>query len=371
MTLASEIMRTRVGTVMLTEDCTENIEILEGMGIVLDLAGHRLANAKNDYTIKNRGDLTIIDSVGGGSVYNNAPLKGCLLNDGPGNVVIRDGVGFSLNSRPNNQSWYCIVNLGGLMQIDDAIVTGISDFTTAVRNGYYNEEPDGHSPVMVINGGTFSSQKIPVKNDSFGKMIINGGEFTSPNECVLTWNDCTINSGTFTTTANYTVFTGAYTDPGCGGDFVINGGTFDGTKGIIRDLTPEYAPDIAIPPTLEVRGGSFNMAVDSKFLAPGVEMSSAGGRSEAVKFGWDVTSFGSTEMQHMRRMIIRAPRMQYVAGGIDLPNIGFTPVTVMGASAEGGIMAYYDESTRKLRLYRNGAEASGTVTDLSVILLGV
>lgn len=375
MTLASEIMRTRVGTVKLTEDCAENIEILDGMGITLDLAGHTLSNVGNEYTIRNRGDLTIIDSVGGGTIYNSGRKKGCLINDGPGCVIINGGV-FSMSARTKAQSWYCIVNIGKLITINDATVNGTSEHTAAIRNGFFDEDPNENIPKMIINGGTFTSQKIPVKNDSFGTLVVNGGTFSSPNECIIAWSMCTINGGTFTTSNNYTLFSGAWSEdgttivPGCRGGLYVNGGTFNGTEGIIKDLTDKYIPAKGGEIPLVFKGGRFNKTIDQKYLAPGMKLVLSDGMYVPSMFEWDVTSFEHMEIQHMRRMVIRAPRIQYEAGGIDLPSVGFIPLTVMGASAEGGITAYYNDSTKKLLLYRGGSEASGTVNDLTVVLIG-
>lgn len=373
MTLSQLIMSNNGGKVTLDKDYEESIKILSSYSVTLDLAGHRLSNSDDEYTITNMGSLTLMDSVGGGVIYNSASKKGCLVNLNRGNVTIKDGVAFEMNNpRPNKDAWYYIANMGALMVIEDAVVEGTAPNASTIRNGFYTESnDDGHTCAMVINGGRFGGELIPVKNDSYGILTINGGSFISPNECVLAWNKCSITGGTFKTTNNFVVFSGAYTDRGCDGGLSITGGTFEGTKGIIKDLTESYAPEKVHSAKIGVSGGSFNMEVPKDYLPSGIEMSLVDGKYVFNKVGWDVTEFSpGGGFANMKRCVLHASKLNYVAGGFPIPAIGFTPIAIMGCNAVGGVTAYYDPESRKVLLYTNGSEASGSIKDLTVVLIG-
>lgn len=374
-TLNQQILSNNNGTVTLDSDYTEDIFIPQSVSIVIDLNGHRIANSSTTaYTISNMGNLTLCDSASAkGSVYNAGVKTGCIVNLGNGKVTISDGIRFETDApRPNTAAWYYVVNMGKLMVIEDAVVNGLAPNASTVRNGFYTEvNEDGHYCTLVINGGTYNGPLIPVKNDSYGILTINGGTFESQNECVLTWNRCVINGGTFNTTNNYTVFSGAYTDTGCDGGLTINGGDFQGTKGIIRDLTPSYAPDKTAMATIAVTGGDFNMTIEAAYLPVGVEMAQVDGRYVLQKVGWDITDFApGGGFANMKRFILHANTLNYEAGGFTLPTVGFLPVAVMGANAVGGISAYYNPENGKVMLYQNGSEASGSIKDLTLVLIG-
>lgn len=72
----------------------------------------------------------------------------------------------------------------------------------------------------------------------------------------------------------------------------------------------------------------------------------------------------------MRRLIMRNASVAYTEGGFDLPIRGFEPVCIVGAMAEGGVDAYYNSTTRKIQFYRGGTEVTGTITDVTLIIVG-
>lgn len=73
---------------------------------------------------------------------------------------------------------------------------------------------------------------------------------------------------------------------------------------------------------------------------------------------------------NLRRLIMKADTIEYTPGGIDVSSL-ITPKAVVGVSAKGGYMAKLDKSTGKVRLYTaNSTEASGTVEDLTLVVLG-
>lgn len=75
-------------------------------------------------------------------------------------------------------------------------------------------------------------------------------------------------------------------------------------------------------------------------------------------------------MLGFRRYIIRCENLPYTSGGVALPDTDFEPVAIIGASAQGGIMAYWNSETEKVQFYRDGAEATGSVVDLTLVFIG-
>lgn len=368
------IMGNNGGTIVLDDDYEESIKILSTYSITIDLAGHTISNSDTDYTITNMGALTLMDSEGGGKVVNTAASKGCLVNLYGGIVNIEDGVEFSFGetARTSETAWFYVVNMGDLMKIDNAKVTAVSPNFAGIRNGYYDEDNDNlTNPVMVINGGTYSGI-IPVKNDSYGTLTINGGTFSSASdECVLAWNKCLITGGTFTASDNYTIFSGAHENAGCDGGLNITGGTFNGDDGIINDLTETYAPEKIYSAVILVSGGSFNKTIPSQYIPSGYELTLSDGMYTFNKVGWDVSEFTpGGGFMNMKRCVLHAPKLNYTSGGFSIPATGFTPLAIMGCNAVGGVTAYYNPSTKKIVLYKGGSEATGAITDLTVVLIG-
>ena len=71
-----------------------------------------------------------------------------------------------------------------------------------------------------------------------------------------------------------------------------------------------------------------------------------------------------------RRLRMHADRIEYVAGGLPVPN-EFKATGLVNVSAKGGYMGYLDvENQRIMFLTKAGTEASGALEDVSVILIG-
>lgn len=371
MTISDEILSSAVGqTITLTADVSENIVVPEGKDVVLDLNGHRVTNATDDsYTIVNEGKLRI---VGTGIIDNASAKKGCLVNQNQGEVVIDGDITFELSERTKQTAWYYIVNIGKKMTINSGTVDGLSPNASTIRNGYYSEVNDyGNNPLLVINGGTFGGALIPVKNDTYGVLEINGGTFKSSNECVLNWNKCEINGGTFESTANYTIFSGAYTDPGTDGIISITGGTFTGASGPIKDLTERYNPTSTTAKT-EVSGGTYSKKVPEQYWADGFEMYRSNDGTYSIKKSpeWTFPEGGCQgSMRGLSRFIIHNETVEYEAGGF-LPPRGFMVECIFGAMAKGGIDAYFNKSTGRIQLYRSGTEVTGVIEDCTIVLIG-
>lgn len=372
MSIADQIYNSESVEVKITleDDVVENIIIPKGKSVTINFNGHTISNLSETdaYTITNYGKLIL---NGDGTLYNDNAKKGCLCNYEEG-VVIINGIDFELSERTKTTAWYYIVNMGASMTIHNANVQGMSPNASTIRNGYYTEEnTTKNKPLLVINDGRYYGALIPVKNDSFGILYINGGYFESPNECVLNWNLAEINGGTFVTRDNYTIFSGAYTDPGCDGQITINGGDFTGTKGIILNLTPQYYPE-STTAYVRVAGGTFNQQIPQEYWKPGYEVE----QDENGKYvgrktpEWTFPEGGPQgAVRGFLRFIIHNNTVEYEAGGF-FPPRGFNVTCIFGAMAKGGIDAYYNKATKKIQLFRNGLEVSGVIEDCTIVLIG-
>lgn len=70
-----------------------------------------------------------------------------------------------------------------------------------------------------------------------------------------------------------------------------------------------------------------------------------------------------------KRFVLHADSIDYPTGGIEIP-ARFRLKGIVCASAKGGVVPYLDTATRRVILYQNGAEASGTLEDVTLIVIG-
>jgi hypothetical protein len=224
------------GNIKLTSDIvlTETLTINSGVTIVLDLAGKKIsADMNKPHMISSAGNLTIIDSVGTGS-------------------IAKEG---------NSSDYGYVLENHGTMVLNGIKVTSASSKSSAIENGWYTADDNKTSAtcVMTITNSDISQTNgsgglYTIKNDDYGVMIINGGNFTNSTASagtVLNWNDLTINDGNFTgASAVRTLKQGTlgYEE----GNTRINGGTFNGKI----DTLPNYSGMRII-----VTGGTFNTNV--------------------------------------------------------------------------------------------------------------
>ncbi len=224
------------GNIKLTSDIvlTETLTINSGVTIVLDLAGKKISAAMNKpHMISSAGNLTIIDSVGTGS-------------------IAKEG---------NSSDYGYVLENHGTMALNGIKVTSASSVSSAIENGWYTAAANttGATCEMTITNSDISQANgsgglYTIKNDDYGVMIINGGNFTNSTAgagTVLNWNDLTINDGNFTGVA--AVRTLKEGELGYEkGNTLINGGTFNGKI----DTLPKYS-NVQIG----VMGGTFNTDV--------------------------------------------------------------------------------------------------------------
>ena len=222
--------------IKLTNDIklTETLKINAGVTIVLDLAGKKISAAMDGpHMISSAGNLTIIDSVGTGS-------------------IAKEG---------NSSDYGYVLENHGTMVLNGIKVTSASSKSSAIENGWYTASANttGAPCNMTITNSDISQANgsgglYTIKNDDYGVMVINGGNFTNSTAgagTVLNWNNLTINDGNFTGVA--AVRTLKEGELGYEkGNTLINGGTFNGKI----DTLPNYSGM-----QIGVMGGTFNSDV--------------------------------------------------------------------------------------------------------------
>ena len=253
------------GTVTLLGDVTEDVTIPKGKAITLDLNGKKLTN-KASHTITNNGTLTVTDSIGGGVVDNITHAKAALSNAVGATTTLEGGTfmrskeaGKDGNNSGGN-SYYTIENYGSMSFGSGASVENAGHFSSMIRNGGKNT---AESPAeMTINGGTFSGGINTIKNDDYGNLTINDGDFDNTSQYVImNWNKATINNGTFKTSSKATsavLFNSSYgNDPADTGSLEVNGGTFTTNSAAQPVLTNYYDANNTATSTV-INNGIFN-----------------------------------------------------------------------------------------------------------------
>lgn len=282
------------GTYVMSEDTTATIKVPNGKNATLDLNGKTLTNKTGEHTIivENGATLTI---TGNGIVDNVSHGKGAIVNSGE--VTLNGGTfkrsaekgTYSPNGNGGN-SWYTIANYG-TMEINTGVtVENAGDYSSMIRNGG-DVTADCN---LTIEGGNFAGGINTVKNDSFGVLTINGGNFSNTAQYVImNWNKAEITAGTFRTldTASAVLFTSAYGgDANTIGKLSISGGEFkhaSDTQEMIVDHYDETNKGNAV-----VTGGKFDADV-SKYI-PTDYVQSADGTVEKLGETNAVAKVGGT-----------------------------------------------------------------------------
>ena len=282
------------GTYVMSEDTTATIKVPNGKNATLDLNGKTLTNKTGEHTIivENGATLTI---TGNGIVDNVSHGKGAIVNSGE--VTLNGGTfkrsaekgTYSPNGNGGN-SWYTIANYG-TMEINTGVtVENAGGYSSMIRNG-------GEATAdcnLTIEGGNFAGGINTVKNDSFGVLTINGGNFSNTAQYVImNWNKAEITAGTFRTldTASAVLFTSAYGgDANTIGKLSISGGEFkhaSDTQEMIVDHYNETNKGNAV-----VTGGKFDADI-SKYI-PTDYVQSADGTVEKLGETNAVAKVGDT-----------------------------------------------------------------------------
>ncbi len=255
--------------------------------LVIDLNGHTLTNATDkeavaggaNHTIINNGTLTITDNSGSiGAIDNITHGKAPLYNAVGGTVTILKGyfirskeAGISADNSGDN-SYYYIDNAGtmtigdGNTTNEDIHVGSDGHFSSLVHNGWYdgNKNSSGSVATLTINTGSFTGGLNTIKNDDYGKLIINSGEFINATQyCVQNWNEAQINGGIFESTMRSAVWNGYNNETMDKGIIEINDGYFKAPS----DKTVVYRDNLNSG-SFKINGGTFSnskICNDSKY----------------------------------------------------------------------------------------------------------
>ena len=295
-TLQEAVNAANDNTVKLLENVTEDINIPTGINVTLDLNGHKITNVSgHTITVEKGGKLNISDSVGTGVVDNTSHGKGAIVNSGEvtlnGGTFKRSAENGTYSPYGNGgNSWYTIANYG-TMEINTGVtVENAGGYSSMIRNGG-DVTADCN---LTIEGGNFAGGINTVKNDSFGVLTINGGNFSNTAQYVImNWNKAEITAGTFRTldTASAVLFTSAYgADDNTVGKLTISGGEFkhaSDTQEMIVDHYDETNKGNAV-----VTGGKFDADI-SKYI-PTDYVQSADGTVEKLGETNAVAKVGGT-----------------------------------------------------------------------------
>ena len=288
---------TENSTVTLLKDVTEDITIPTGVTAMLDLSGKTLTNkaGKHTITVENGGKLNISDSVGTGVVDNTNHGKAAIYNKGE---VTLNGGTFERSAEKGTyspysdggNSWYTIANYG-TMEINTGVtVENAGGYSSMIRNGG-DVTADCN---LTIEGGNFAGGVNTVKNDSFGVLTINGGNFSNTAQYVImNWNKAEITAGTFQTldTASAVLFTSAYgADDNTVGKLTISGGEFKHASDTQEMIVDHY--DESNSGAAAVTGGRFDADI-SKYI-PSDYVQSADGTVEKLGESNAVAKVGDT-----------------------------------------------------------------------------
>ena len=283
------------GAYVMSGDTTATIKVPNGKNATLDLNGKTLTNKTGEHTIivENGATLTI---TGNGIVDNVSHGKAAVYNEGT--VTLAGGTfkrsaekGTYSSYSDNGNSWYTIANYG-TMEINIGVtVENAGGYSSMIRNGSDRVTANCY---LTIKGGNFAGGINTVKNDRFGVLTINGGNFSNTAQYVImNWNKAEITAGTFQTldTASAVLFTSAYdSDANTVGNLTISGGEFKRASDTKEMIVDHY--DASNSGTATVTGGKFDADI-SKYI-PTDYVQSADGTVEKLGETNAVAKVGGT-----------------------------------------------------------------------------
>ena len=223
-------------TITLSDNIEGDFTVAENKNIVLDLNGFKITNTSN-HTITNNGRLTIKDSSEGktGTIDNVSHARAAVWNDG---IAVLEGGTYTRSlengideGNSGGNSYYNIVNHNRMTIESGVTVEQDGNFSSMIENGWYNgnENTEKTPSIMIIEGGTFSGGLNTIKNDDYGELTINDGEFTNVSQAVfLNWNVAEVNGGTFAVEENAqsVILNGYLNGTMDQGQLTIHNGTF-------------------------------------------------------------------------------------------------------------------------------------------------
>ena len=289
------VITLRNDSYVMSEDTTAFVNVPAGVTATLDLGGKTLTNKADEHTIivENGATLTI---TGNGIVDNVSHGKAAVYNEGT--VTLAGGTfkrsvekGTYSSYSGNGNSWYTIANYG-TMEINIGVtVENAGGYSSMIRNGSDRVTANCY---LTIKGGNFAGGINTVKNDRFGVLTINGGNFSNTAQYVImNWNKAEITAGTFQTldTASAVLFTSAYdSDANTVGNLTISGGEFKRASDTQEMIVDHY--DASNSGTATVTGGKFDADI-SKYI-PTDYVQSADGTVEKLGETNAVAKVGDT-----------------------------------------------------------------------------
>lgn len=259
------VITLRNDSYVMSEDTTAFVNVPAGVTATLDLGGKTLTNKADEHTIivENGATLTI---TGNGIVDNVSHGKGAIVNSGEvtlnGGTFKRSAEKGTYSTYGNGgNSWYTIANYG-TMEINTGVtVENAGGYSSMIRNG-------GEATAdcnLTIRGGNFVGGVNTVKNDSFGVLTINGGNFSNTAQYVImNWNKAEITAGTFRTldTASAVLFTSAFGGNANNvGKLTISGGEFKHASDTQEMIVDHY--NASNSGTAAVTGGKFDADISA------------------------------------------------------------------------------------------------------------
>ena len=222
-------------TITLSNNIEGDFTVAKSKNIVLDLNGYKITN-KSGHTITNNGTLTIKDSSEKtGTIDNVSHARAAVWNNG---IAILEGGTYTRSlengideGNSGGNSYYNIVNHNHMTIKSGVTVEQDGNFSSMIENGWYNgNQNTAETPsIMIIEGGTFSGGLNTIKNDDYGELTINDGEFTNVSQAVfLNWNVAEVNGGTFAVenNAQSVILNGYLNGTMDQGQLTIHNGTF-------------------------------------------------------------------------------------------------------------------------------------------------
>ena len=259
-------------SVKLIGNLEEDVVIPEGKTLTIDLDGFKITNKTGHTITVNSGAQLIINDSSAektGTVDNVTHAKAAVHNAAGGTVTLSGG-NYTRSQEADNSasssggnSFYTIQNYGDMTLNEGITVSqganGRGQFSSLIENGYYDGSGKSQNATMMINGGTFIGGLNTIKNDDWGILTVNGGNFTNyAQHAFFNANIATINDGTFVNEGTRgAIYSFARWNDNYGiGKLTINGGTFKNKGTSIIEVTAANA-DVSIT------GGTFSSNVSA------------------------------------------------------------------------------------------------------------
>lgn len=304
-------------TITLSGNIEGDFTVAENKNIVLDLNGFKITN-KSGHTITNNGTLTIKDSSEGktGTIDNVTHARAAVWNNGiavlEGGTYTRSLENGQSKEDSGNNSYYNIVNHNHMTIESGVTVKQDGNFSSMIENGWYNgnENKEKTPSIMIIEGGTFSGGLNTVKNDDYGELTINDGDFSNISQAAfLNWNTATINGGNFEVNdnADAVILNGYGNATMDKGELTINDGNFNTEQNDVSFVQTMYSDPGYTSGTIEVNGGNIYGDILLSDVTEGATLSIANG----VTINGNITNQG-------------------------VANVGVTNATVTGSVSNAG-----------------------------------